>query len=517
MKLKKGAVMFTAAVMIFGAVPSTVMGQTRVILKGENFEDIDGTMYYNLLPQEDTNYVYGISGISVNDEKWEKRGSSGLYGKDYYIDTKMNRIMFLDEGLYAADGETLKNNDIITIANSDYDDVKLKVKIEGKDFSVEDVSSKSTVKVDKVDIKEKSITLKKGESKKLEAEVLTENTENRTLKWKSNNADAVTVEEDGTIKAVGVGKAVVTASSAEDESVKDTCEITVTENDESIQVKEISLNRSKITLDRGETYQLKAEITPSDAKDKNITWKSKNEKIATVKNGVVKAVGKGETVITATTSNGKTDECTVVVLNNDTKKDGKRRSYSLEEIKSKGKNKKQTDSKDTKKADSKKADSKKDESKKDNKKVSEPSASAKMKDRIFNDVRESDTRYKAINSVYEKGWMMGVGDRMFDPDGTLTRGMAAQILWNKAGKPEPANVSPFLDVTSDAWYAKAVAWAYEQRISVGYGETFGPDDYVTTEQFTIMNDIANGKTPAAYVGGAPNATRGWVAVMISEQ
>ena len=140
-----------------------------------------------------------------------------------------------------------------------------------------------------------------------------------------------------------------------------------------------------------------------------------------------------------------------------------------------------------------------------------------MKDRIFNDVRESDTRYKAINSVYEKGWMMGVGDRMFDPDGTLTRGMAAQILWNKAGKPEPANVSPFLDVTSDAWYAKAVAWAYEQRISVGYGETFGPDDHVTTEQFTIMNDIANGKTPAAYVGGAPNATRGWVAVMISEQ
>ena len=57
MKLKKGAALFTAAVMIFGAVPSTVMGQTRVILKGENFEDIDGTMYYNLLPQEDANYV----------------------------------------------------------------------------------------------------------------------------------------------------------------------------------------------------------------------------------------------------------------------------------------------------------------------------------------------------------------------------------------------------------------------------------------------------------------------------
>ena len=111
--------------------------------------------------------------------------------------------------------------------------------------------------------------------------------------------------------------------------------------------------------------------------------------------------------------------------------------------------------------------------------------------------------------------MAGIGDGVFAPNGTLTRGMGVMVLWNKAGCPEPQNVAPFLDVTSDAWYAKAVAWAYEQGISVGYGETFGPNDYLTTEQFTRMSDIANGKTPADYVGGAPNATRGWVATMLA--
>ena len=111
--------------------------------------------------------------------------------------------------------------------------------------------------------------------------------------------------------------------------------------------------------------------------------------------------------------------------------------------------------------------------------------------------------------------MAGIGDGVFAPNGTLTRAMGATVLWNKAGKPEPQNVAPFLDVTSDAWYAKAVAWAYEQGIVAGYGETFGPGDALTTEQFTRMNDIANGKTPEAYVGGAPNATRGWVASLLA--
>ena len=134
----------------------------------------------------------------------------------------------------------------------------------------------------------------------------------------------------------------------------------------------------------------------------------------------------------------------------------------------------------------------------------------------FSDVGKDNPNYDAIIKVYENGWMAGIGDGVFAPNGTLTRAMGATVLWNKAGKPEPQNVAPFLDVTGDAWYAKAVAWAYEQGIIAGYdATTFAPDDALTTEQFTRMNDIANGKTPEAYVGGAPNATRGWVASLLA--
>ena len=132
----------------------------------------------------------------------------------------------------------------------------------------------------------------------------------------------------------------------------------------------------------------------------------------------------------------------------------------------------------------------------------------------FSDAGKDNPNYDAIVEVYEKGWMAGIGDGVFAPNGTLTRGMAVTILWNRAGQPEPASVAPFLDVTSDAWYAKAVAWAYENGITSGYGDTYGPDDFLTTEQFTRMNDIANGRTPEVYVGGAPNATRGWVAGLL---
>ena len=134
----------------------------------------------------------------------------------------------------------------------------------------------------------------------------------------------------------------------------------------------------------------------------------------------------------------------------------------------------------------------------------------------FSDVGKDNPNYDAIIKVYENGWMAGIGDGVFAPNGTLTRGMGAMVLWNKAGCPEPQNVAPFLDVTGDAWYAKAVAWAYEQGIIAGYdATTFAPDDALTTEQFERMSAIANGKTPEIYVGGAPNATRGWVASLLA--
>ena len=66
------------------------------------------------------------------------------------------------------------------------------------------------------------------------------------------------------------------------------------------------------------------------------------------------------------------------------------------------------------------------------------------------------------------------------------------------------------------YYAKAVAWAYERGIVLGYDITkFGPDDFVTIEQFDIMMAKYNSEAAAPYTGVSPNATRGYVASRIA--
>ncbi len=121
-------------------------------------------------------------------------------------------------------------------------------------------------------------------------------------------------------------------------------------------------------------------------------------------------------------------------------------------------------------------------------------------------------------TAYENGLMVGIGDRLFAPDMHLTRAMAAQVIWNMAGTPGANDVAPFLDVTSDTWYAQAVAWCYENGIVVGYDDiTYGPDDYLTEEQFERMLDIYKGLNPADYTGISVNATRSWVAEQIYDE
>ena len=521
MKLNKAILLITSTAMMLGSVPSMALAAEQpravaeykksIVLTGDKYKDNYGDEYFIITPTADQEYIKGITKITVNNSEWDKNSKDTLYGKDYYIDQANNRIMFAKEGLIVS-YDILKDGDVIEITNPDYETVKLKVSIDENKFAVKDMNETVKKDVKKLKFKESSVSIRKGESTDLELETKLSTEEMKSLKWKSDNEEVVTVK-NGKIKALKAGKAKITVSSADNDEVKDTCTVTVTED-------EISLNKSKITLEKGESYELKATVTSGD-KNK-VKWSSSNEKAVTVKDGKVKAVAKGEAVITATTEGGATAKCTVTVENASGKKGGK--SYSLEQTKksknkddkkSKRKESKKDDKKETKKEDSK--DSKKDDRKDEEKKTTANTAPAVVNDRIFDDVSTTDTRYAGIKKAYEKGWMTGVGDKKFAPDDTLTRGMAAQILWNKAGKPEPSQISPFLDVTSDAWYAKAVAWAYENKIISGYDSTtFGPDDYVTTEQFNLMLDISNGKTPQAYVGGAPNAQRGWVAVKISE-
>lgn len=73
----------------------------------------------------------------------------------------------------------------------------------------------------------------------------------------------------------------------------------------------ITLDKDTLTIARGETATLTATVEPTDTTDK-VVWSSKDDKIATVKDGVVTAVGQGETTITAACGD-KTASCKVTV------------------------------------------------------------------------------------------------------------------------------------------------------------------------------------------------------------
>ena len=104
----------------------------------------------------------------------------------------------------------------------------------------------------------------------------------------------------------------------------------------------------------------------------------------------------------------------------------------------------------------------------------------------FLDVKESDWFYEAVSYAVENGLMSGMSEDIFAPNTPLTREMLAVILWNLEGNPTPDDVAPFLDVTSDKYYANAIAWTNENGIVAGYGDTFGVGDSITREQFAVM-------------------------------
>ena len=155
---------------------------------------------------------------------------------------------------------------------------------------------------------------------KLKATVSPSNATDKKISWSSSDTKVAKVDQKGTVSAVGVGTATITAKSSNGK--KATCKVTV---------KEVSV--TKVTLDKtsvetlGKT-KLTATISPANATNKTLTWSTSNKKVATVdKNGVVTPKGYGTATITVKSANGKQASCTVTV-----KKDVKiKKSYTVVE------------------------------------------------------------------------------------------------------------------------------------------------------------------------------------------
>ena len=158
-----------------------------------------------------------------------------------------------------------------------------------------------------IQLNKSSMTMNVGETKKL-TYTLTPSDVQSQLIWKSNNKNVLTVDNKGQVHAIAKGTATVTVTDKSGLSSK--CSITV---NPIVNASSIQLNKSQVTLNIGEQETLKATILPNNTTNKNMTWSSSNEKVATVKNGVITAKSAGTTTITVHTINGKKVTCTVQI------------------------------------------------------------------------------------------------------------------------------------------------------------------------------------------------------------
>lgn len=101
----------------------------------------------------------------------------------------------------------------------------------------------------------------------------------------------------------------------------------------------------------------------------------------------------------------------------------------------------------------------------------------------FTDVKADAYYYDAVLWAVEKGVTSGTSATTFSPDATVTRGQTVTFLYRNAGSPEVSGTMPFTDVEADAYYAKAVQWAVQQKITTGTSET----------TFSPMSDCTRGQ------------------------
>ena len=138
------------------------------------------------------------------------------------------------------------------------------------------------------------------------------------IKVISSNPEVLSVDsEKNTIKAAGVGKGTINVSGY---VVNPKYSATYLFSEKNIDVEvikaieptDISLSENSMFLSVGASSLLTATILPSNAVD-NVTWTSSNNNVASVNDGLVKALASGEALITATTQNGLSASCSVTV------------------------------------------------------------------------------------------------------------------------------------------------------------------------------------------------------------
>lgn len=168
------------------------------------------------------------------------------------------------------------------------------------------------INVTGVKLDKSSVEITEGETFSLSATISPANATDQSVKWGTGAAGVATVSDDGLVTAVAPGKTAITVTT-NDGGKTASCQVTV--KAKVIPVTGVWIDQSTLSLTEGESGQLKATVSPSNATNKDVTWTSSNTSITTVSsNGTVTAKKAGTATITVKTADqGKTATCEVTV------------------------------------------------------------------------------------------------------------------------------------------------------------------------------------------------------------
>lgn len=154
------------------------------------------------------------------------------------------------------------------------------------------------------------VTLSIGDKQAISVVFEPENTTDKTVEWQSLDESVVTVS-DGVITAVDEGETTVVATTSN--GITGIVSVVVSPN--VVAVESVSVEPSTLNMFVGDVETVAATVLPADATNKSISWSSSNTDVATVSatTGEITAISKGNAVITASSSNGKTAEVAVTV------------------------------------------------------------------------------------------------------------------------------------------------------------------------------------------------------------
>lgn len=170
------------------------------------------------------------------------------------------------------------------------------------------------IDVSNIVISENEIVIQSGKTYIINAKVLPENASNRELIWETNDSRIATVTDDGVVTGRMEGKTSLTAYAENGKSNS----VNVVVKSPNIELSDIELSPSTISLEPGDNYQLKTTFIPSNVSNVKINYSSSNSNIVKVSNtGLITAVSKGSSVITAS-SNGVSSNMVVTVVERNT-------------------------------------------------------------------------------------------------------------------------------------------------------------------------------------------------------